>query len=126
MFSWMLHVQSVIVIRVLELRNSRVLSIQPKILPISVGISNGTDRLGLVRPEYSGPALKVVHCDRSGNFGQLVRNIPFHLTNCCPQYRSFVSWLQKQKPNARCPGSGLCNLTVPFHWAREISDISNR
>ena len=36
------------------------LSIQPKIPVISVGTSNGTDLFGLVRPEYSGPALKVV------------------------------------------------------------------
>ena len=41
------------------------LSIQPKIPDISVGTSNGTDHFGLVRPEFSGPALKVVHFDRS-------------------------------------------------------------
>ena len=35
------------------------LSIQPKIPEISVGSSNGTDHFRLVRPEYSGPALKV-------------------------------------------------------------------
>ena len=46
------------------------LSIQPKILEISVGTSNGTDHFGLVRPEYSGPALKVVHFDRSGYLGR--------------------------------------------------------
>ena len=68
MFSSILHVQSVIVIRVLE-RNSRVLSIQPKIRQISVGISKGTDRFSFVLPEYSWPALKVVHFDRSGHFG---------------------------------------------------------
>ena len=56
-----------------------VLSIQPKIPVISVGTSNGTDHFGLVRPEYSGPALKVVHCDRSGHFGRSDRNVPFHL-----------------------------------------------
>ena len=55
------------------------LSIQPKIPVISVGTSNGTDHFGLVRPEYSGPALKVVHCDRSGHFGGSDRNVPFHL-----------------------------------------------
>ena len=42
------------------------------------------------------------------------QNIPFPLTNCCAHYRSFVSWLQEQKPNARWPGSGLCNLNVPL------------
>ena len=35
---------------------------------------------GLVRPEYSGPALMVFHFDRSGHFGQSDRNVPFHLT----------------------------------------------
>ena len=58
----------------------RALSIQPKIPVISVGTSNGTDHFGLVRPEYSGPALKVVLFDRSGHFGRLERNVPFHLT----------------------------------------------
>ena len=46
------------------------LSIHPQILKISVATSNGTDRFGLVRLEYSGPALKVVHFDRSGHFGR--------------------------------------------------------
>ena len=58
----------------------RALSTQLQIPKISVGISNGTDHFGLVRPEYSGPALKVVHCDRSGHFGRSDRNVPFHLT----------------------------------------------
>ena len=48
------------------------LSIQPKLLEISVGTSNGTDHFGLVRPEYSGPALKVVNFDPSGYFGRSV------------------------------------------------------
>ena len=43
----------------------RALSIQFKIPDISVGTSNGTDHFGLVPPEFSGPALKVVHFDRS-------------------------------------------------------------
>ena len=47
---------------------------------ISVGKSNGTDHFGLVRPEYSRPALKVVHFDRSGYLGRSDRNVPFHLT----------------------------------------------
>ena len=34
----------------------------------------------MVRPEFSGPALKVVHFDRSGHFGRSDRNVPFHLT----------------------------------------------
>ena len=55
------------------------LFIQPKIPVISVGTSNGTNHFGLVVSEYSGPALKVVHCDRSGHFGRSDRNVPFHL-----------------------------------------------
>ena len=47
-------------------QRSGAVSIQPKIPEISVGSSNGTDHFGLVRPEYSGPALKVIHSDRSG------------------------------------------------------------
>ena len=65
--------------RVTRSGRPRALSIQPKIPVISVGTSNGTDHFGLVRPEYSGPALKVVHCDRSGHFGRSDRNVPFHL-----------------------------------------------
>ena len=41
---------------------------------------NGTGHLGLVRPEYLGPALKAVHFDRSGYLGRSERNVPFHLT----------------------------------------------
>ena len=69
---------------------------------ILVGTSNGTDHFGLFRPEYSGPAFKMVHFDRSGHFGRWDRN-----------------------PNARWLGSGLCNRNVPLYWAREISKISN-
>ena len=47
-------------------RRQRVLSIQPKIPEISVGTSNGMDHFALIRLEYSGPALKVVHFDWSG------------------------------------------------------------
>ena len=32
---------------------------------------------GLVRPEYSGPALMMVHFDRSGHFGQSDPKCPF-------------------------------------------------
>ena len=43
------------------------------------------DHFVLVRPEYSGPASKVVHFDRSGHFGRSDRNVPFHLTKLlCP------------------------------------------
>ena len=64
-----------------RLRRMWALSIQPKIPVIWVGTSNGTDHFGLVRPEYSGPALKVVHFDRSGYLGRSDRNVPFHSTN---------------------------------------------
>ena len=47
------------VICVMRLRRIWTLSI-PKIPLISVGASNGADHFGLVRPEYSEPALKVV------------------------------------------------------------------
>ena len=57
----------------------RALSIQPQIPEISVGSSNGTEHFGLVRPEYSGPALKVAHSDRSCHFGRSDRNVPSHL-----------------------------------------------
>ena len=45
-----------------------------------IGASNGTSHFGLFQSKYSGPALKVVHFDRSGNFGWPDRNVPFHLT----------------------------------------------
>ena len=61
-------------------RQPRALSIQPKIPDISVGTSNGTDHFGLVRPEFSRPALRVVHFDRSGHFSRSDRNVPFRLT----------------------------------------------
>ena len=76
--------------------NCGALSIHPKILQILVGTSNETDHFGLVRPEYSGPALKVVHFDRSGHFGRSDRNVSFHLSKLLPQYRTFVSCLQEQ------------------------------
>ena len=51
-------------------QRSGAVSIQPKIPKILVGSTNGTDHFGLGRPEYSGPALKVIHSDRSGHFGR--------------------------------------------------------
>ena len=44
-------------------RRQRALSIQPKIPEILVSTSIGMDDFGLVRLEYSGPALKMVHFD---------------------------------------------------------------
>ena len=82
------------------------LSIQPKIPEISVGTSNGTDKFGLVRPEYSGPALKAVHFDRSGHFGRLDRNIPFHLTKLLspvPLSKRAVAWVGYVKSEYTVP-----------------------
>ena len=67
----------------LEIREywkGRAFSIQSKIPEILVGTSNGTDSFGLVRLEYSGPALKVVLFDWSGHFSQLDWKVPFLLT----------------------------------------------
>ena len=61
-------------------KSIRAFSIQTEIPEISVGTSNGTDHFSLVRPEYSGLALKVVHFDRSGYFGRSDQNVSFHLT----------------------------------------------
>ena len=46
-------------------RRQRALSIQPNIPEISVGTSHKMDYFSLVQLEYSGPALKVVHFERS-------------------------------------------------------------
>ena len=71
--------------------NPGALSIQPKIPQISVGSSNGC----LVRPEYSGLALKVVHCDRSGHFGRSDRNVPFKLPKLFSPVPLFSSLLTR-------------------------------
>ena len=63
-----------------EYWKGRAFSIQSKIPEILVGTSNGTDSFGLVRLEYSGPALKVVLFDWSGHFSQLDWKVPFPLT----------------------------------------------
>ena len=75
--------------------SSWTLSIQPKIPEVSVGTPNGMDHFGLVRPEYSGPALKVVHFDRSGHFGRSDRNVPFHLTKLLSPVPLFCILLTK-------------------------------
>ena len=54
--------------QVKQLRLLGALSTQAKMPEISVGTTNGADHFGSVRPEYSGPALKVVHFDQSGSF----------------------------------------------------------
>ena len=70
------------------------LSVQLEIPEISAGTSIGTDHFGLIRPEYSGPALKVFHgLVISVGRPEITRSI---CQNCCPQYRSFVSCVQEQ------------------------------
>ena len=78
-------------------RSLGALSIQPKIPLISVGTSNGTDHFGLVRAEYSGPALKVA--PTVTGLVILVGRTEMSVSICqnsCPQYRSFLSCLQDQ------------------------------
>ena len=91
------------------------LPIQPKIPDISVGISNRTDHLGLVRPEYLGAALKVVHFDRSGYLGRSDRNVSFHSTKLLspvPLFRILltrtitkraVAWVGSEQPECTVP-----------------------
>ena len=83
------------------------LSIQSKIPVISVGTSNGTNHFGLVRPEYSGLALKVVHIDRSGHFSWSDRNVPFYLTKLLSPVPLFFILLTRTitKPSVAWIGS---------------------
>ena len=117
---------------------------------------------GLVRPEYSGPALMVV----SALTGLVISDSQTEMSlsiwrNSCPQYRSFISLFQERLDfeqslfcskilkrqylskrvarvanlpprNSRDLAVKIPSLTnarnqnVPFHWARKISEISNR
>ena len=91
------------------------LPIQPKIPEISVGTSNRTDHLGLVRPEYLGAALKVVHFDRSGYLGRWDRNVSFHSTKLLSPVPLFcilltrtitkraVAWVESEQPECTVP-----------------------
>ena len=101
----------------------RTLSIQPQIPEISVGTSNGTDHFGLVRPEYSGPALKVVHFDRSGHFGRSDRNVSFHLKKLLSPVTLFCILLTRTitKRAVAWVGSVQPECTVPLStWSFEI------
>ena len=56
------------------------LSIQPNISKFLVSrLSNGKDHFGLIRPEYSGPALMMVLFDQFSHFSWLDQNVPSHL-----------------------------------------------
>ena len=91
------------------------LSIQPKIPVISAATSNRTDHFGLVRPEYSESALKVVLFDRCGHFGRSDRNVPFHLTKLLSPVPLFcillartitkraVAWVGSVQPECTVP-----------------------
>ena len=83
---------------------------------ISVATSNGTDHFGLVRPEYSGSALKVVLFDRSGHFGRSDRNVPFHLTKLLPPVPLFCILLARTitKRAVAWVGSVQPEFTVPL------------
>ena len=74
-----------------------------------------TDHFGLVCPEYSGPALKVVHFDHSGLFGRPDRNVPFHLRKLLSPVPLFFVLLTRT----------ITKQNVPFHWACGISKISD-
>ena len=55
----------------------------------------GTDHFGLVLLEYWGPALKVVHFDRSSYLVWSDRNVPFHLTELLSPVRLFCILLTR-------------------------------
>ena len=96
-------------------RRQRALSIQPKIPEILVSTSIGMDDFGLVRLEYSGPALKMVHFDWSGYLCRSERNVPFHSTNLLSSVPLFcilltrtitkhaVAWLGSVQPECTIP-----------------------
>ena len=67
----------------------------PKLANFRLVQQNWTDHFGLVWPEYSGPALKVVHFDRSGHFGRSDRNVPFHLTKLLSPVLLFCTLLTR-------------------------------
>ena len=94
------------------------MSFLPICLSKSMGSFHSTQNsgnFGWFRPEYSGPALKVVHFDRSGHFGRTDRNVPFHLTKllfplplfCVLLKRTIpkraVAWVGSVQPEYRVP-----------------------
>ena len=89
------------------------LSIQPKRSENFGWYVKWTDHFGLVRPEYSGPALKVVHFDHSGLFGRPDRNVPFHLRKLLSPVPFFFVLLTRT----------ITKQNVPFHWACGISNF---
>ena len=69
----------------------------------------------LVRPEYSGPALKVVHFDWSGYLGRSDGNVPFHLTKLLFPVPLFCVLLTRTIKRALAwVGSVQLECTVPL------------
>ena len=76
---------------------------------------NGIDYFGLVWPEYSEPALMVVHFDWSGHFGWSDQKVPFHLTKLLSPVPLFcilltrtitkriVAWVRSVQPECTVP-----------------------
>ena len=89
---------------------------QPENPEISVSTSNGTNHFGLVRLEYSGPALKVVHSDRPGHFSWSDRNVPFHLTKLSPPVPFFCILLTRTIPKRAVAWVGYVQpeCTIPL------------
>ena len=91
-------------------KETGTLFIQPKI----VGTSNETGHFGLVRPEYSGPTLMVVHFDRSGHFGWSDRNVRSIGQVEFPKFQTgiFVEW--------KAPGVSLQLTEVETRLSRNL------
>ena len=88
--------------------NTGALSIQPKIPEISFSTSTATDNFGLVRPEYSGPAVKVVHSDQFGHFGRSVGpKCPFPFDKIVVPSTALLHSAYKNNNQTR---SGLCRV----------------
>ena len=98
----------------------RALSIQPKIPDISVGTSNGTDHFGLARPKFSGPALKVVHSDRSGHFSRSNRNVPFRLTKLLSPGSTALLYPAFKNNNQTRGGLGRVCATEMYHSIEHV------
>ena len=94
------------------------------------------NHFSLVRPEHTGPTLKVVHFDWSGHFRWLNRNVPFHLTKLMSPVLLFcilltrtktkraLAWVRSVQQECR-QFFGICFCKLRFHFARKISEISN-
>ena len=80
----------------------------------------GTDHFGLVLPEYWGPALNVVHFDRSG---YLVRSdpAPMHLI---PRHQEVLGKLKKYMVHPRFlyrPTGRCLTKTILYEWFKKFA-----